>query len=160
VTSRRNRDPTMPTRPPPAAAGAEDQVVPQHPPPAAAADEQVVPPAPEQYAEPMSDAPGAMRTPRRAREARVAGQRTSPPPSRPPLHRGPPLPHAMLVPSWAVVTHDIWFTCPICTEEESHSGVACGRCGGRPACCGCLIPLELSRSTQGRCPYCRYEGHH
>jgi hypothetical protein len=148
-------------------------VVPQQPPPAAAAaaavpataaagDEQVVPPAPEQYAEPMSDAPGAMQTPRRAREARVAGQRTSPPPrpSRPPLHRGPPLPHAMLIPLWAVVTHDIWFTCPICTEEESHSRVACGQCGGRPACCGCLIPLELSRSTQGRCPYCRYEGHH
>jgi hypothetical protein len=175
TTSRQNRDPRMPSRPPPpsppvaaaAAAAAEDQVVPQRPPPAptaTAADEQVVPfSLPEQSAEPTSDAPGAIRTPRRAREARFTGQsrRRSPPPrpSSQPLRRGPPLAHAMLIPSLAVVTNDIWFTCPICTEELSHSGVACGQCGGRPACCECLIPMELSSSTQGRCPFCRYEGH-
>jgi hypothetical protein len=84
MSTRRNRDPTMPTRPPPpppaAAAGAEDQVVPQQPPPAAAEEQEVTAALPEQSAEPRSDAPGAMRTPRRAREARVAGQsRRSPP---------------------------------------------------------------------------------
>jgi hypothetical protein len=44
MSTRRNRDPRMPSRPPPpppAAAGAEDQVVPQQPPPAP--EEQVVP---------------------------------------------------------------------------------------------------------------------
>jgi hypothetical protein len=141
-------------------------VVPQRPPPAAAAtaDEQVVPPTlPEQSAEPTSDAPGATRSPRRARQARVAGpSRRSPPhrPSQGPLRRGLPLAHAMLIPSWAVVANDIWFTCPICAEEISHSGVACGQCVGRPACCECLIPMELSRSTQGRCLFCRHEGPH
>jgi hypothetical protein len=130
----------VPQQPPPAAAAAAAAAAPAA---AAAADEQVVPPAPGQYAEPRSDTPGVMRTPRRTREARVAGQRRSPPasqnppprPSHLPLHRGPPLAHAMLIPSWAVVINDIWFTCPICTDEESHSGVACGQCGGRPACC-------------------------
>jgi hypothetical protein len=167
MTTRQNRDPRMPSRPPPPPpAAAEDQVVPQRPPPAAAAataaEEQVVPSSlPEQSAEPTSDALGAMRTPRRAREARVTGQSRRSPPPRPssqPLRSSPPLAHAMLIPSWAVVANDIWFACPICAEEISHSGVACGQCGGRPACCECLIPMELSRSTQGRCPFCRYEG--
>jgi hypothetical protein len=163
MSTRRNRDPRMPSSPPPPPPAAEDQVVPHRPPPAAAAaaeEEQVVPPTPEQSAEPSSNSPGAMRTPRRAREARVAGQRRSPPPrpSRQPLGRGPPLAHAMLVPSWAVLTNDIWLSCPICAERVAHSGVACGQCGGRPACCECLIPMELSRSTQGRCPFCRYSG--
>jgi hypothetical protein len=154
----RNRDPRMPTRPPPpppvAAAGAEDQVVPQGPPPPPAA------PAAEELPQATSDAPGAMRTPRRARVARVAGQRRSPPPrpSRQPLGRGPPLSHQMLVPAWAVLANDIWFACPMCAERVAHSGVVCGQCGGRPACCECLVSMELSRSSQGRCPFCRYEG--
>jgi hypothetical protein len=162
----RNRDSRMPIRPPPpppAAAAAEDQVVPQRPPPAApsAEEEQVVPSNhPEQSAEPSFDSPGAMRSQRRARQARVAGQRRSPPPrpSRQPLGRGPPLSHPMLVPSWDVLANDIWFACPICAERVAHSGVVCGQCGGRPACCECLVPMEVSRSTQGRCPFCRSEG--
>jgi hypothetical protein len=160
MSSRRNRDPRMPSRPPPpppeaAAAGAEDQVVPQRPTPAApAAEEQVVPPTPPpELLQPTSDSPGAMQSQRRARVARVAGQRRSSP-----LGRGPPLTNPMLVPSWAVLANDIWFACPICADRVAHSGVVCGQCGGRPACCECLIPMELSRSTQGRCPFCRYEG--
>jgi hypothetical protein len=153
----RNRDPRMPSRPPPPppppAAAAEDQVVPQGPP------EQSSTP-PEQPAETSSDAPGAMRSQRRAREARVAGQRRSPPPrpSRAPLARGPPLAHRMMVPAWAVLANDIWFACPMCAEAIAHSGVVCGQCGGRPACCECLISMELSRYSEGRCPFCRYKG--
>jgi hypothetical protein len=153
----RNREPRMPTRPPPPppppAAAAEDQVVPQGPP------EQPSTP-PEQPAEPNSDAPGAIRSQRRAREARVTGQRRSPPPrpSRAPLGRGPPLSHRMMVPAWAVLANDIWFACPMCAEAIAHSGVVCGQCGGRPACCECLISMELSQYSEGRCPFCRYEG--
>jgi hypothetical protein len=154
--ARPNREPRMPTRPPPpppppaAAAGAEDQMVPQGPP------EQG---PPEQSAEPNRDAPGAMRTQSRAREARVVGQRRSPPPrpSRGPLARAPPPTH-MLIPAWAVLANDIWFACPMCAEAIAHSGVVCGQCGGRPACCECLMSMELSRYCEGRCPFCRYEG--
>jgi hypothetical protein len=153
----RNREPRMPTRPPPPppppAAAAEDQVVPQGPP------EQPSTPPPE-LPQPSSDSPGAMRTQRRAWEARIAGQRRSPPPrpSRAPLARRPPLPHRMMVPAWAVLANDIWFACPMCAEAIAHSGVVCGQCGGRPACCECLISMELSRYSEGRCPFCRYEG--
>jgi hypothetical protein len=127
----RNRQPRMPTRPPPpppppaAAAGAEDQVVPQGPP------EQPSTPPPE-LPQPSSDAPGAMRSERRAREARVTGQRRSlpPRPSRAPLARGPPLAHRMMVPAWAVLANDIWFACPMCAEAIAHSGVVCGSAGG------------------------------
>jgi hypothetical protein len=160
----RNRDPRMPSRPPPPPPAAEDQVVPQGPPPAPAApatEEQVVPSTPpEELAEPTSDAPGAMRTSRRSREARVEGQRRSPPPrpSRGPLGRTPPPSHRMLIPAWAVLANDIWFACPMCAEAIAHSGVVCGQCGGRPACCECLISMELSRYSEGRCPFCRYAG--
>jgi hypothetical protein len=165
----RNQDPTMPTRPPPAPPAAEDQVVPQQPPPAAApaaaAEEQVVPSDPPQQS--TSHAAGPIRSQRRTRVVRVAAQRrsssptrTSRParPSQPPTANVPPLTHQMLVPAWAVLANDIWFACPICTERVSHSGVVCGQFGGRPACCECLFALETSRSTQGRCPFCRYEG--
>jgi hypothetical protein len=137
---------------------------PPPPPPAPAAppaEEQVVPSAPpEELAEPTSDAPGAMRTQRRARVARVEGQRRSPPPRprRAPLSRRAPLPHRMMVPAWAVLANDIWFACPMCAEAIAHSGVVCGQCGGRPACCECLVAMELSRYSEGRCPFCRYEG--
>jgi hypothetical protein len=165
--ARPNREPRMPTRPPPPPPppAAEDQVVPQRPqpppPPAAAAEDQVVPQGPpEELPQPSSDSPGAMRSQRRSREARVSGQRRSPPPrpSRAPLARGPPLAHRMMVPAWAVLANDIWFACPMCAEAIAHSGVVCGQCGGRPACCECLISMELSRYSEGRCPFCRYEG--
>jgi hypothetical protein len=164
--ARSNRDPRMPSRPPPpppAAAGAEDQVVLQGPPPppAPAAEEQVVLSAPPpELPQATSDAPGTMRSQRRARVARVAGQRRSPPPrpSRAPLGRGPPLSHRMMVPAWAVLANDIWFACTMCAETVAHSGVVCGQCGGRPACCECLFSMELSRYSNGRCPFCRYEG--
>jgi hypothetical protein len=150
--ARPNREPRMPTRPPPpppppAAAAADDQVVPQGPP------EQSSTP-PEQSAEPNTDAPGAMRTQRRAQEARVAGQRRSPPPrpSRAPLARGPPLAYQMMVPAWAVLANDIWFDCPMCTEAIAHSGVVCGQCGGRPACCDVLYPWSLADRARGDAP--------
>jgi hypothetical protein len=174
----RNRDPMMPSRPPPPpppAASAEDQVVlqgPPPPPPPPAAEDQVVPqgdpmeladtpylppledliPKPPQ---PSSDAPGPMRHERRARE-----ERRSPPPrpSQPPLARRPPRHHQMMVPSWAVLANDIWFACPMCTESVVHSGVVCGQCGGRPACCRCMALMEVSRHSEGRCLFCRYSG--
>jgi hypothetical protein len=179
TSNRRNRDPRMPSRPPPppaaaAAAAAEDQVVPQIPLPAAAAaaaaaEEQVVPPPipPEERPQVTSDAPGAMRSQRKARVARVAGQRRSSsparqsPPARPsqgPLASTTPPMHRMLVPAWAVLANDIWFACPMCAEAIAHSGVVCGQYGGRPACCECLFAMEASRSSQGRCPFCRYSG--
>jgi hypothetical protein len=146
--NRPNRQPRMPSRPPPPPPAAQDQVVPQQPPPppaaAAGSEEQVVPSAPpEELAEPNRDAPGAMRPPR---------------PSRAPLARSPPPTHRMLVPAWAVLANDIWFACPMCAEAIAHSGVVCGQCGGRPACCECLISMELSRYSEGRCPFCRYAG--
>jgi hypothetical protein len=115
---------------------------------------------PPEPAEPSSDSPGAMRTQRRARESRVARQRRilPPRPSQPPLTRRPPLPHRMMVPAWAVLANDIWFACPMCAEAVAHSGVVCGQCGGRPACCECMIAMEVSRYSEGRCPFCRYEG--
>jgi hypothetical protein len=177
TTNRRNPDPTRPP-PPPAAAPAA----------AAAAEDVVPPTPPEELPQPNRDAPGVMRTPRTSRQDRVAGQRWSPPfrqspptrqspparqssparqstPARPParprrrpLFRRPPLSHPMLVPAWAVVANDIWFTCPMCCESAAHSGFVCGQCRGRPACCECVDTLEASRVTQGRCPFCRYEG--
>jgi hypothetical protein len=83
------------------------------------------------------------------------------PPARPrrrPLFRRPPLPHPMLIPAWAVPANDIWFTCPICLERAAHSGFVCLQCMGRPACCECVDNLEANRVTQGRCPFCRYQG--
>jgi hypothetical protein len=142
-------------------------VVPQGPPPpppapaAPAAEEQVVPSTPpEELPQATSDAPGAMRSPRRSREARVAPQRRSPPPrtSRAPLARAPSPTHRMMVLAWAVLANDIWFVRPMCAETIAHSGVVCGQCGGRPACCECLISMDLSRYSEGRYPFCRYEG--
>jgi hypothetical protein len=173
--SRPNRQPRMPSRPPPSPPppAAQDQVVPQGPPPppppaAAGSEDQLVPQGPPEQpsnpppelAEPNRDAPGAMRTRSRAREARVVGQRRSPPPrpSRRPLARTPPPSHRILIPAWAVLANDIWFACPICAEAIAHSGVVCGQCGRRPACCECLISMELSRYSEGRCPFCRYAG--
>jgi hypothetical protein len=143
--SRPNRQPRMPSRPPPPPP-AQDQVVPQGPPPppppaaAAGSEDQLVPQGPpEQPSNPppelpqaTSDTPGAMRTRSRAREARVVGQRRSPPPrpSRGPLARSPPPTHRMLIPAWAVLANDIWFACPMCAEAIAHSGVVCGQCGG------------------------------
>jgi hypothetical protein len=174
----RNREPRMPSRPPPPAPppAAEDQVVPQRPPPPPppppAAEDQVVPrgdpmeladtphlPPLEdliaQPPQPSSDAPGPMRVDRRARE-----QRRSPPPrpSQSPLARRPLRPHQMMVPGWAVVANDIWFACPMCAEAVVHSGVVCGQCRGRPACCRCMVLMEVSRHSEGRCPFCRYSG--
>jgi hypothetical protein len=145
----RNREPRMPTRPPPPPlppTAAEDQVVPSTP--------------PQEPAQPSSDAPGAMRSERRAREDRLTRQRTTPPPrpSQSPLARRPPRPHRMMVPGWAVVANDIWFACPMCAESVAHSGVVCGQCEGRPACCECMILMEVSRYSEGRCPFCRYSG--
>jgi hypothetical protein len=149
--SGRNREPRMPTRPPP----------PPPPPAAAAAEDHVVPSTPPQEpAQPSLDAPGAMRAERRAREDRRARERTTPPPrpSQPPLARQGPEHHDQIVPPWREAVTDIWFACPICAESAAHSGVVCGRCGGRPACCRCIVFLELDRHTMGRYPLCRYQG--
>jgi hypothetical protein len=172
--SPRNRDPRMPSRPPPPPppSAAEDQVVPQGPPPPPTAQDQVVPQGdPMELADtthvppledvlaqppqPSSDAPGPMRV-----EWRVREQRRSPPPrpSQSPLARRPPRPHQMMVPSWAVVANDIWFACPMCAQSVIHYGVVCGQCGGRPACCRCMVLMEVSRYSEGRCQFCRYQG--
>jgi hypothetical protein len=80
-------------------------------------------------------------------------------PRRRPLYRRPPLPHPMIIPTWAVAANDIWFTCPMCCESAAHSGFICTQCRGRPACCECVDNLEANRVTQGRCPFCRFEGY-
>jgi hypothetical protein len=141
----------MPQRPPPppppaAASGSEDQVVPST--------------SPEEPAQPTSNAPGPMRVEHRAREERRARDRTTPPPipSQPPAVRHGPRPHDVIVPAWAMVANDIWFACPMFTETTVHSAVVCGQCGVRPACCRCMVLMERERHSEGRCPYCRYEG--
>jgi hypothetical protein len=57
---------------------------------------------PQEPAQPTSDAPGAMRVEKRAREDRRTRERTTPPPrpSQPPLARQGPEHHDQIVPPW------------------------------------------------------------
>jgi hypothetical protein len=141
---RNRRTPRMPQRPPP-------------PPPSPVEEQPVdpphVPPPEEVLAQPLqptSDAPGLMRAERR--------HRSTPPlrPSQPPAYRHGPQHHYVIVPAWRIAANDIWKSCPMCTETTVHSAVVCGQCGVRPACCRCMVFLELNRHSEGRCPFCRY----
>jgi hypothetical protein len=140
---RNQRTPRMPQRPPP--------------PPPPASDDQVVPSAPPvELPQPSSDAPGPMRVERRTPGTKE--EDSAPQTSQSPLARQGPDHHDLIVPARGVLATDIWFACPICTKTPVHSGVACGQCGGRPACCRCMVFLELEWHTEGRCPFCRYQG--
>jgi hypothetical protein len=147
---RRSWDLRMPQQPPPPPPASEDQVVPESP--------------PEEPAQPSSDAPGPIKVQRTTH--RTPEQRRTPPPD-PVSHLWPGKDqstmtklyhHDQIVPPWGELATDIWFACTICAESAAHSGVVCGQCGGRPACCRCMMFLELDRHTMGRCPLCRYEG--
>ncbi|XP_056022074.1 uncharacterized protein LOC130054964 [Ostrea edulis] len=107
------------------------------------------PPSPPRPAAPARPPPPTIRS---------AGRTPPPRPAHAPVASHPPRNHPMTVPGWADRAVPIWFKCPVCWQDRVHSGITCGGCGQRPACCMCVERIEERKHTRGRCPLCRFTG--